>query len=205
MMSGQGCQPGEGLTILEMQQRTYSFLVDCCRVIFRDMEPSLLTSDDVPIMPEPPAVVGDPAEWPTMASIAAEAPYRLPANLDFVRLKAVISAKRSAAEHHIWALREDPGYFSDVLGDWSEHRQETLLDTAGKRHPVLTNLKPLFWERVIGNVVTDAYGALAIWDIVHRDLTELERLKAKYSKDISPDKKLPGEYMKALLRFPIHY
>lgn len=201
MLSGLGCQPGQGLAILEMQQRTYGFLVDCCQIILHDLDPSSLTGDQIPIKPEPPAISGDPAEWPTLASIAAEAPYRVPAHLDFGRLKAVIAAKLSAAEDHIWTLREDPGYFFDVLGDWSEHRQETLLDTNGKRHPLLTNLKPLFWERVIGNVITDAYGTLIVWDIIYQDLTHLEALKAKYSKDISPQKKLPPEYMKALSSF----
>lgn len=201
MLSGLACQPGQGLAILEMQQRTYRFLVDCSRAILHDLSSSSLTDDQVPIKPEPPAISRDPAEWPTLASIASEAPYRVPAHLDFGRLKAVIAAKRSAAEDHIWTLREDPSYFFDVLRDWSEHRQETLLDTNGKRHPLLTNLKPLFWERVIGNVITDAYGSLVLWDIIYRDLTYLEALKLKYSKDISPQKKLPPEYMKALSSF----
>jgi hypothetical protein len=201
MMSGYGVHPGQGLTILEIQQRILGFLVKCCQLILHDLSPDSLTDDQTPIRPEPPAIVGDPAEWPTLASIAAEAPYRVPANLDFGRLKAVIAAKRSAAEDHIWGLREDPGYFSDTVGNWSEHRQETLLDTNGKRHPALTDLKSLFWERVLGNVIVDAYGALIVWNLIYQELTELDALKMKYPKVISPQPKLPPEYMKALLSF----
>jgi hypothetical protein len=131
MISGHGFHPGQGLTILEIQQCIYGFLVECCRLILHDTNPSSLTGDQIPIKPEPSVISGDRAEYPTLASIAAEAPYRVPAHLDFGRLKVVITAKRSAAEDHIWTLREDPGYFSDVLGDWREHRQETLLDTKG--------------------------------------------------------------------------
>jgi hypothetical protein len=201
MMTGHGLHPGQGLTILEVQQRILGFLVKCCQLILHDMSPGSLTDDQTPIRPEPPAIVGDPAEWPTLASIAAEAPYRVPAHLDFGRLRAVIFAKRSAAGDHIWGLREDPGYFADFVGDWSEHRQETLLDTNGKRHPAITDLKSTFWERVLGSVIADAYGALIIWDLISHELTELEALKTKYSNVISPQKKLPPEYMKALLSF----
>ena len=56
------------------------------------------------------------------------------------------------------SLREDPGYFVDMVGDWNEDRQETLLDTDGERHPILDT--PLFWQRVTGIVVTEAYSAL---------------------------------------------
>lgn len=142
MISGHGFHPGQGLTILEIQQRTLGFLVECCQLFLHDLSPDSLTDDQTPIKPEPPAITGDPAEWSTLASITAEAPYRVPANLDFGRLKAVVAAKRSSAEDHIWGLREDPGYYGDFVGDWSEHRQETLLDTNGKRHSALTNLNP---------------------------------------------------------------
>ncbi|RDL41426.1 uncharacterized protein BP5553_01405 [Venustampulla echinocandica] len=192
-----GYQPGEGLLILEAQQRILLFLLECCHGILHDSTPSALTSEG-PIKPEPPLIT-DSSEWPTLASIAVEAPYRLPAQLDFVRLKALVAAKCTSAEDHIRGLREDPGYFADVVGDWSEHRQEKLLDTNKVRHPVLD--KPLFWDRVIGNVVVDAYGALIIWDIISEQLTHLAALQENYSDTITPQKILPPEYMKALLTF----
>lgn len=107
MFSGRAVQPGEGLLIFEVQQGVYDFLRRCCEAILRDI-PSLL-SDDIPLQPEPPALAGDPNEWPTLAAMRAEAPYRVPANLDFDQLVAVFAGRCSAAEDHIWALREDPG------------------------------------------------------------------------------------------------
>ena len=55
--------------------------------------------------------------------------------MDFVRLKSLLTAKRAAAEDHIWTLREDPGYFRDVVLDYSEHQSDRLLSEDGRPHP----------------------------------------------------------------------
>lgn len=79
----------------------------------------------------------DNADWPTLASIAAEAPYRVPARSDFERLKTVVDARRSGAEDHIRSLREDPGYFADVLQDWCYHSHKMLANARGTIGQVL--------------------------------------------------------------------
>ncbi|KAG0651258.1 hypothetical protein D0Z07_1847 [Hyphodiscus hymeniophilus] len=190
--------PGEGLFILEIQQRILSFLNGCARAILHDMDADALISKDLPIKPEPQLIV-DSADWPTMAAMAAEAPYRVPAQIDFNRLRSVIDAKRSDAADHIRSLREDPGYFADVLQGWSDHREETIIDTNGSRHPVVD--KPLFWDRVLGDVVSDAYSTLIVWSITSRQLATLSSMKEKYSAAFSPKKQLPEEYTKAILTF----
>lgn len=198
-VSGIGFHPGHGLQVLETQQETLRFLVQCCYLILHDLPSSSLTDQSVPVQPEPLPIVRDENEWPSLASITADAPYRVPAHVDFRRLQAIIAAKRSAAEDHIWALREDPGYFADFVGDWSEHRQEMLLDTNQKRHPVLD--KPLFWDRVLGNVVVESYGTFLIWDIICQQVTNLAALSQKYANAISSRKSLPSDYEKALQNF----
>ena len=131
--------------------------------------------------------------------MVAEAPYRVPANINFEQLQAVIAARRSAAEDHIWALREDPGYFRDAVGDDGEHRLEVVPDAHGREHPTWN--QPLIWARVYSSVVTTAYGALVIWDYLHRQVMDLSRLKKKYSRVILPGHDLPQEYLMALLNF----
>ena len=84
-----------------------------------------------------------------------------------------------------------------MAGDWSEHRQETLLDADGERHPILA--KPLFWQRVIGSAVMEAYGALIAWSIIGEQLVALSALQEKYSNIITPQQRLPPDYVKALL------
>ncbi|KAF7883144.1 uncharacterized protein EAF01_011653 [Botrytis porri] len=187
--------PGSGLMILGIQQRLLHLLVKCCEALLHDIDADSLISE-ASIKPEPPLLT-DVSDWSTIAAVAAEAPYRLPSKLDFHRLQVIVEARRMGVEDYIRDLREDPGYFAEVLGDWSEHRQEKLLDTFGNRHPTLD--RPFFWEYVIGNAVSDAYGALIVWENVARQLKHLAFLQKKYASKITPKRQLPSEYMKALL------
>lgn len=129
-----------------------------------------------------------------------DTPYRLPALLDFRHLCSLAAASSLATTDHIYALREDPGYFSSVVGDYSEHRQEALLDTNGRPHPVLKEY--LFWDRVAAAAIFDAYMIQSsIFDAIRKKIVDLERLQRKYSKSISTRRKLPGELQQALLTF----
>jgi hypothetical protein len=47
--------------------------------------------------------------------VIREAPYRVTALLDIGSLRALVLAHRNEAEDHIWLLREDPGYFAEVV------------------------------------------------------------------------------------------
>lgn len=199
MISGRARNVGEGLLILEIQKGIMEFLVGCCYAIFHDLDRELLTSSSVDAQLEPPAIGPEPTECPTLAAMAAEAPYRVPANLNFEQLQAVIAAKRSAVEDHVWALREDPGYFYEIVGDEAEHRLEQLPDTRGNKHPHLND--SLFWARVYGSVITSAYGSLIVFDYLHRQVASLGTLKEKYARNITPHRDLPAEYLKALLMF----
>lgn len=140
MYSGLQFHPGMGLLVLQIQQELLQFLVQCCQVIFQDLSFESLTNADIPVLPEPHTLLPTETAYPSLATLAADTPYRLPAHLDFRHLCSLASARSSAAKDHIYALREDPGYFSSVIGDYSEHRQETLLDTNGRRHPVLKEM-----------------------------------------------------------------
>jgi len=106
MFCGLQHQPGQGLWILEIQQQVLRFLVQCCRSILHEFTPTSLTSTEIPIKSEPPPIV-DTSEYPTLATMAAEAPYRVPAKVDFIRLKSLAAAKLTSSEDYIRALRED--------------------------------------------------------------------------------------------------
>lgn len=110
MFSGLGYHPGEGLWILEIQQKILNFLVKCCHAVLHDFTPSSLIASDTPIKVEPSPII-DSLEYPTLASMAAQAPYRLPALLDFTHLRAFAAAKLSNAEDHVRGLREDVSNF----------------------------------------------------------------------------------------------
>ncbi|KAI9772208.1 MAG: hypothetical protein M1839_002526 [Geoglossum umbratile] len=202
LTSQRGMHPGHGLQILEIQQHIYSFLVECCALILHDIPRESLADREAPIQHEPPSVPSSETGIITLASVAAEASYRLPANLDFTRLQAIVAAKRSAAECHIWALREDPGYFADAALDQKDHRQELLPDTHGRPHPILGPFsEAILWNLVIGNVVSNAYFAFAAWDTLHQQIVELQLLKEKYSCKILPEHDLPLDFLEAFLKF----
>ncbi|MCJ1236686.1 hypothetical protein MMC14_004668 [Varicellaria rhodocarpa] len=196
LMSGIGFQPGMGLQVLKTQQRLLRFLVQCCHLILHDLPSNSWV--DASVQPEPPISV-DETEWPSLASVAAEAPYRVPARLEYSRLQAIIAAKRSAAEDHIWALREDPNYFVDTMVEWSEHQIENMKGPRGIRNTFLN--KPLFWDRVLASAVSDAYETFITWDAILQQMKRLTTLNEKYSRTLSSRKTLPPEFAEAFHSF----
>lgn len=205
MTSGKGVHPGYGLHILEAQDRVLNFLVECCKLILHDIQPEAMTSEQFPVQPQPPSVSENETGFSSLAVVASEAPYRAPANLDLKRLESLVASKLSAAEDHVWALREDPGYFADCVTDYKEHRQELIPDSNGKPHPIFRpGRENTFWNRVIGEIIANAYLQLELWHEFRDQLANLQRLQAKYAQDISIEKDLPDEYLTAILKLQ-HY
>jgi hypothetical protein len=166
-------QPGTGLLVLEVQSKIYSFLLECCYQIFHDVPRDELASLQLPEQPEPaPIVASSGTSYAQLSSVAAEASYRLPAKLDTHRLVLLVEAKRAAAEDHVWDLREDPGYFASVAVDQAQHRQESLLDTRGQRHPHHDD--EVFWNRVIRSVPIEAYMSFLSWDLLYNYAVRLD-------------------------------
>ncbi|KAI1530130.1 hypothetical protein PtrSN001C_008779 [Pyrenophora tritici-repentis] len=184
-----GMHPGDGLQALEIQQRILAFLVTWSKLLLQDL-PSLIDSDVFP-NPGPPPSTGDTT---SLQTIALEAPYRIPAHLDFARLKAIASAERNAREDHLWALREDPGYFAEVMEEASVHRQEQVPDTKGQEHPTLKEPgRPLFWNRVLGFTLNESHFMFVTFDEIVRQINNLASLHARHHDRIKPGVNLPPD------------
>ncbi|KAJ3535329.1 hypothetical protein NM208_g7175 [Fusarium decemcellulare] len=198
--------PGEGLVVLQAQERLLTFLVECCRELLHDIAADDLTSDTFPIQPAPPVKSeSDSLGFESLAVMAAEGPYRLPAQLDLGRIESLLGARASAAEDHLWALRENPSYFAQELLETREHRQEMIKDTLGNPHPATRRgRETTLWARVVGNVLSDAHLALEVFSELHRQAQELQLLQKRHAAAISASKDLPEEYLLALLKFR-HY
>lgn len=198
MSKGTGIQPGEGLIVLEIQQRKMQFLLQCAETILQDLP---LQNTDVPKQPIRKEVElgGRHSEWPSLTMEVVEAPYREPDRLDMSRLQTFVNASKNHAEDHIWSLREDPSYFQDTVLDWGEHRQERLLTTKGRTHPVLR--QDLFWERVLSNVVVDAYSDFIAWHGLAKELEILVEARAHCLNDIKPGNELPEQFARAHSHF----
>jgi hypothetical protein len=202
MLYGLGAQPGEGLLALEVQETLLSFLVKCSESILQDLLPLQPTIEPRPALLAPPSIIQHHAEWPSVAAVVAEAPYRVPIQLDFERLQALVSAKRSEAEDHIWSLREDPNSFHDFVIFWADHRYENIRDiNTGKPHSRLG--KPAFWGEVENQVVVKAYSDLMIWDMALNELSRLAKLRVKYGSGIHPGAPLPKQYGEELYGFKL--
>lgn len=199
-------QPGEGLLVLETQERLLEFLVACCQAVLHDIPSDSLTTSAFPLLPEPQLKSEKDIDgFESLAVMAAEAPYRVPAQLDLERIANLLRARASAAEDHLWALREDPGYFAEHLGELKEHRQEMIKDTKADVHPTLRpGRESIFWVRIIGNVVVNAYLELEIFAELQAQAEALRPMYAKYGTALSPADDLPEEFFAALLRFR-HY
>ncbi len=198
--------PGEGLMILEAQDRLLEFLVQCCQQILHDISSDELLSDSHPVQPEPQ--LKDSAEatgFISLAVMAEEAPYRVPENLDLEKMERLLAARKTLAEDHVWALREDPGYFADQVSEMREHRQELLKDVEGNVHPTLKPRREgILWCRVIGNVLLEAHFQLELFSELHDQVQQLRALQRQYAAQISPLEDLPEPYLAALLKFR-HY
>ncbi|KAH8702938.1 hypothetical protein GQ44DRAFT_732595 [Phaeosphaeriaceae sp. PMI808] len=185
-----GMHPGHGLQALEIQQHIYAFLVIWSKSLLQDV-PSVTECDVVPNPGPPPAL----SDITSLQITALEAPYRVPAHLDFARLEAIASAERNAREDHLWALREDPGYFADAMEEASRHRQEMLPDTRGHEHPTLKEPgRPLFWNRVLGGVLVESHFGLATFDEVVRQINNLALLHTTHHERIKPRDNLPSDF-----------
>ncbi|KAF6827912.1 hypothetical protein CPLU01_08838 [Colletotrichum plurivorum] len=194
--------PGEGLLVLEAQDKLLEFLVDCCRKILCDIPGEDLIGDTFPIQPEPELKFGvDVAGFASLAVMAEEAPYRPPAILDLGKLEELLEAKKHEIEDHLWALREDPAYFVQELKEAKEHRLEFVKEARGRLHPVANNLRDKIWGLSLVNILRYSHKSLELFSELHRQARDLRLLQQKYQGQISPAEDLPEKYSDALLVF----
>lgn len=197
LRSKKGNHPGEGLLVLEIQEDIYDFLVKCCLDLLSDMDPLALKEGRDPIRPEPELLSAKETEGvDTLATIAAEAHYRVPAKLDVEQLKKLVEAHRAVALDHVWSMREDPGYFNNVLMEMMEHRQELILDASGKKHSFARQAgQPRLWARIQSICIDRSYYALLYWDAIYNQVCELDKLFSRHAWRLRAENDLPEELL----------
>jgi hypothetical protein len=97
-MNGYGHTPGEGLLVLEIQDRLMKFFVNFCPSLLHDIPANDLTSAKYPIQPEPTLAFVHETIYPSLSVLAMQAPYRMPSQVQFDRLQALVSTRRMEAE-----------------------------------------------------------------------------------------------------------
>ena len=77
MSTGVGLQPGEGLQVMEIQQRKMQFLQKCLELILQDLP---LDDSSIPSQPTPnfDPTADNGSEWLSLTQEVEEAPYKVP-------------------------------------------------------------------------------------------------------------------------------
>ena len=197
---GTGQDPGLGLLVLELQEKLLQFLVQCAQLVLHDLLSTGPTNIPAPLS-LPPPVVGSDTEWPSVASVAAEAPYRVPSSFDFDRMKALIDAKRAEAEDYICSLREDPGFFRDAIYEYADHQYEILICMEGRFEADFERGSNEFWETTLRDAITEKHRNLLQWESARQYIVQLSHLRDQYDAEIRPDRKLPSEYEETFCHF----
>ncbi|KAF2083683.1 hypothetical protein K490DRAFT_51025 [Saccharata proteae CBS 121410] len=190
--TAEGAMPGVGLHILVIQHRILHFLFSCCTLIMHDKTKVELLGQHIPSQPEPPQLLLGEAQWQFQEVISAEAPYRVRPPLDLDRLVDLATSRRNATEDHIYALREDPGYFADFLRDWRDHALDNL-SRPTKIHDNDTD----FCLRTIGSMITDAYMTYKTWLTMQHLLTKLREEEDRLPADVKGPQDLPASFTHA--------
>ncbi|KAF2134905.1 hypothetical protein P153DRAFT_329762 [Dothidotthia symphoricarpi CBS 119687] len=185
-----------GVQILLIQEGLLKFLNRCCIAIVPELFKDIGGNRAYP--PEPPSLSDNTDVYSTLEVIAREAPYRVPACLDFKKLRDLVSATKDLAEDHIWALREDPSYFADHVREYKEHRPETLPGDCCGQIAQSGQDRPLY-NLVLKNVVTDAYIEYFAWNEIHCRISRLHAMYKQYQAAIDPHKELPAPMFELLV------
>lgn len=185
--------PFFGIMVLGIQQRVLSFLVRFAMFMLHDLtDTALLESppqDFSPLTPE--TEVG----YDSLAMIAAETPYREPANLDLDRIAALLASKFDDLADQIWLLREDPGYFEAQMRELKEHCPENMKDARGRQLPnIRSGGEELVWAGVLGRKIEYVYKQFEAFTKLHEEAERLKATQASYAATVSRHSKLPHDY-----------
>ncbi|KAK7948300.1 uncharacterized protein PG986_009186 [Apiospora aurea] len=190
---------GEAVLLLQIQARTYSFLVEVCKTVLHDKKPDELTGSHIPLVPRPLDVNIAPTPLGSLKAAAIRAPYRVPAEMDMGRMLEMVSAKVDAAEEHLHSMREDPAYFNDALQGYETHNIGWLDRQMGEHS------RAAMRDRDYETISYPAARALFWPETWSRVLLKLQKLATSLSRgEHKADEDLPPE-LDANYRDVLHY
>lgn len=172
---------GETLMAMKIHERVMKFLIRCCQLILNQDNLQVLTGPNIPIPPqvEPARKAG----WFDVANTIWEAPFVIPTPFNSGMIVDYLTVRASAAEDHVWDLRENPGYFAAKVMEWSEHQRERMYFTDEK--DILETGTPKFWNIVIREVIADAFESLVVWRILLDQYSPIHERQAEDDRALS--------------------
>jgi len=184
--SGWFCyEPSLGLHVMEAQLRVQKFLAKCVNSVLGDKD---LTSLGVfPMTASPPNLEVET----TLASWLRRARHESPDKFDTQRVLHYFQLTRLEACDHIHSLKEDPGYFNDVLREQRDHWATNIAghdlhyrDTGSSSTRTTFNM-PYSVPMAIRKIALEGYARVCVFGwftVVLGELdTELDKLLSGYS------------------------
>ncbi|KAF2133293.1 hypothetical protein P153DRAFT_282493 [Dothidotthia symphoricarpi CBS 119687] len=207
--TGKGMHPTHGVQVTDIQLGTYRFLLSCCFNLLRDFASENTNITQLSIKPEPPAISENDANYQTLGEAALLAPYRVPSQLDFGRLRSLIIARVGDLADHVWAMREDPGYFAAFFYDHKDHRPEYVTSITGQQHDVVKQHPHVMYGYILRNMIVDSYFLLYQWHECLRLVNTLDDTAKLSAYEFSTKDPLPEKYYVNFLKlwqilFSIH-
>jgi len=200
LFSNIGTHPGEGLWILTIQSRLYAFLKDAAVKILgvasSDSAEESGSGGSTLAQPELDDSFGQPeSDFAELPVAVSEMPYTRPPALELQNLLDYTYGKVWEAEDHIWALREDAGYFMSALTNWRNHEWETTLDGPEKESGAV-------WAKVVNACVKGAIADVEAWNILYAKVRLVAQQMEKCAGTLRPESPLPREL--ALSLYSLH-
>ncbi|KAL8861279.1 MAG: hypothetical protein Q9198_010537, partial [Flavoplaca austrocitrina] len=118
-----------------------------------------------------------------------EAPYRVPDMFNLARLIHLVQARRCEVEDHFFAIREDPGYFAEVM-------YAASVDITANRSKGSAK-KDATWNTAISLVLGTSYYDMFRWEAVSYLCDNLIESYTEHKDGIQPGRILPTAFVRA--------
>lgn len=162
---------------LLIQQRILAFLLACVKMILQDLSTERLL--DAPVQEEPPAsqiLVDRSTDHTSFTDILNMAPYRGWDSLNFTKLRGYVQNIFTTQKDHVWALREDPGYFADTVQEYLDHSAYAISSDCAPNKPHEVARLPGYHGTVIADMLDESFAMLHGWDFINTRLKHHEKL-----------------------------
>ncbi|KAI6087008.1 hypothetical protein F4821DRAFT_278293 [Hypoxylon rubiginosum] len=166
---------GNGMNVLEIQERLLKFLYDVSKAILWDIN---LDGQSGPVVAEPPTLKGQTeGGWLSLDSLARSAPYSVPEDMrtadGLKRIKSLVSAHFGEVQERLWSLREDPAFFADLVGECSEHQGERLPGRPRINIHDRSSGQRKYWDQTAHMMVNRCYEEAIYWSELDRQLDRI--------------------------------
>ncbi|VUC25787.1 unnamed protein product [Clonostachys rosea] len=197
-----------GLLVLDLQAALLQALRDIVALILQD-NPLEVYAETGPIAPELPPLSLHPGEdSPSVVDLALARPYLVPEKVDVARLSSLAHARVAEWVDYGWAMREDPGFFAEVIGDWHEHSSTStnirLSNVKLAPHTQTIQGKLTEWSHNASSAINEPYEGIAVWGFFAKQLDELASLREEFARgeyECEYEEDIPGyrEILKRIL------